>query len=90
MLHVDTRYAPTQDQRAHRVSKECNAINEHWPNIYVCENGCNNSIYRPNLEIRGKNLFIELGCPFSFDDTKISLEKLETVIKYLKIMLKKS
>ena len=52
--------------------KECNAINEHWPNIYVCENSCNNKIYRPNLEIRGKNLFIELGCPFAFDDTKIS------------------
>ena len=55
----------------------CNQSNfnvEYWPNVFQCENDSCQKIYRPTLQFKEASLYIELGCPFAQDDTRISLK----------------
>ena len=66
---------------------QSNFNNEHWPNVFQFENDYCQKIYRPTLQFKQTTLYIELGCPFAQDDTRISLKQLENVIKKLNTIL---
>ena len=51
---------------------------QYWHGVYVC--GSCVKIYRPTLQIFDDNLLLELGCPFSYDDTNITLTKIDSVL----------